>query len=108
MRFVQDFSGTAFLQSDPDTVFTARVRVDLNRISIDADGTEIGSWRHDAVAVSPVKDKVHLTADGETLVIDLEGQEFFLDLLGVQKPDVGGDEFFPDFRMAAPKAICAD
>ena len=83
MRHVQDFSGNAYLLNDPDTVFAAQVKVDLNRITINTDGTEIGSWRHDEVTITDVKDHIHLTADGETLVIDMDGRDFFLDLLGI-------------------------
>ncbi len=80
---VHDFYGSVFLLDDPDSVLDAKVTVDLNRVIIQADNAEIGSWRHADVNVKKVKGKVHLIADGETLVLEVEGQEFFLDLLGV-------------------------
>ncbi|MDJ0953230.1 MAG: hypothetical protein QNJ81_06085 [Acidimicrobiia bacterium] len=79
---MHDFYGSVFLLDDPDSVLDAKVTVDLNRVIIQADNTEIGAWRHADVRVKKVKGKVHLIADDETLVLELEGQEFFLDLLG--------------------------
>ncbi len=80
---MHDFYGTVFLLDDPDSVLDAKVTVDLNRVTIQADNAEIGSWRHADIDVKKVKGQVHLIADGETLVLSVEGQEFFLDLLGV-------------------------
>ncbi len=84
---MHDFYGTVFLINEPDTVLDAKVTVDLNRIVIQADGTEIGAWRHADVDVKQVKGQIRLKADGETLVLKLEGQDFFLDLLGVEEPE---------------------
>ena len=80
---MHDFYGTVFLRDDPDSVLDAKVIVDLNRIVIKADGAEIGSWRHADVKVKRVKEQIFLEADGEMLVLELDGREFFLDLLGV-------------------------
>ena len=81
---MHDFYGTVFLINEPDSVLDAKVTVDLNRVVIQADGTEIGAWRHADVEVKTVKGQVLLNADDETLVLELEGQDFFLDLLGVK------------------------
>jgi hypothetical protein len=83
---VQRFTGTAYLLEDPDSVFAAEVDLDLNRITVKADGTEIGSWKQAEILVAKAKDRVHLTADGETLVLDLEGRDFFLDMVDNQEP----------------------
>lgn len=83
---MHDFHGTVFLLDDPNSVLDAKVTVDLNRIVIKTDDTEIGSWRHSDMEIKPVKDRIHLIADGETLVLKLEGQDFFQDLLGVSEP----------------------
>ena len=84
---MHDFYGTVFLLDDPDAVLDAKVTVDLNRVVITTDDAEIGSWRHSDVDINPVKDKIHLVADGETLVLELEGQDFFQDLLGISEPE---------------------
>ena len=83
---MHDFFGTVFLIDDPDSVLDAKVTVDLNRVLIKSDDAEIGSWRHSDVEIKSVGGQVHLVADGETLVLQLEGQDFFLDLLGVNEP----------------------
>ncbi len=80
---MHDFYGTAHLLEDPESVFDAKVTVDLNKVTITSDNSEIGSWKHDDLDIRNVKGHVHLTADSETLVMKLEGQSFFLDLLGV-------------------------
>jgi len=82
---VQDFTGKLYLQEDPDTVLDAKVTVDLNEVTVYGDSTEIGSWRHADVIIRPIRDEIYLTADGETLVLQLHGSDFFLDLLGVEK-----------------------
>lgn len=75
------FTGTVYLRDDPETVLDANVVIDANTIAVEADGTEIGSWPRKDVAVEGVGNEVHLTADGETLVLDVEGEDFLLDLL---------------------------
>jgi hypothetical protein len=82
---VQDFTGTVHLANEPDAVLDARVTVDLNRVLIRAEDTEIGSWPHADVVVKKVKDEIYLTADGDTFVLQLENSAFFLDLLGVSE-----------------------
>ncbi len=82
---MQRFTGSAYLIDDPDSVFTAEVDLDLNRITVKADGTEIGSWKQADVTVARTKDRVHLTADGDTLVLDLEARDFFLDMFNVDE-----------------------
>ncbi len=84
---MHDFHGTVFLLDNPDSVIDAKVTVDLNRIVIRMDDAEIGSWLHSDVEIKPVEDRVHLVADGETLVLALDGQDFFQDLLGVSEPE---------------------
>lgn len=81
--FVHDFTGTVYLADEPDAVLDAKVTIDLNRVLIRAAGAEIGSWPHGDVAVTKAKDGVHLVADGETLILNLENEGFFLDLMGV-------------------------
>lgn len=89
---MQDFTGTVHLAAEPEAVLDARVTVDLNRVLIRAADAEIGSWPHADVDVKKVKDEIHLTADGETLILQLENGAFFLDLLGVsdQEPPARG------------------
>lgn len=82
---MQDFSGKLYLQDDPDTILDAKVTVDLNEVTVFGDNTEIGSWRHADVIIRPIREEIYLTADGETLVLQLDGSDFFLDLLGVEK-----------------------
>ena len=82
---MQDFSGKLYLQDDPDTVLDAKVTVDLNQVTVYGDNTEIGSWRHADVIIRPIREDICLTADGETLVLQLDGSDFFLDLLGVEE-----------------------
>ena len=86
LQHVQRFTGTAHLLDDPDGVFNAEVDLDLNNITVKADGTEIGTWKQAQLSVARAKDQVHLTADGETLVLDLDQRDFFLDMLGVEEP----------------------
>ena len=76
---MQDFTGKLYLQEDPDTVLDAKVTVDLNEVTVYGDSTEIGSWRHADVIIRPIRDEIYLTADGETLVLQLHGSDFFLD-----------------------------
>jgi hypothetical protein len=78
---VHDFYGTASLLDEPDSGFDAKVTVDLNRVIIQTDDTEIGAWRHSDLDVKKVEGQVHLKADDDILILELEGQEFFLDLL---------------------------
>lgn len=84
---VHEFPGTMYLLTDPETILDARVKVDLTRITVIADGTEIGTWRHEEVKFKKVDGVIHLAADEETLVLDLEGRDFLLDLLGVGDPE---------------------
>jgi hypothetical protein len=86
---VHEFTGTTYLLNEPDTVLDARVKVDLTAITVLADGTEVGNWKHDEVKASRVDKAVHLTANGETLVLNLEDPGFLLDLLGVDDPGPG-------------------
>lgn len=83
---MQRFTGTAYLLDDPKSVFDAEVDLDLNSIAVKADGTEIGRWKQTDIAVAKSNDLVHMTADGETLVLDLESRDFFLDMLAVEEP----------------------
>jgi hypothetical protein len=87
---VQRFTGTGYLLEDPDSVFAAEVDLDLNNIAIKADGTEIGCWKQAAVSVVRSDELVHLIADGETLVLDLESRDFFLDMIEVEEPEPVG------------------
>lgn len=80
---MHDFYGTVRLLDEPDAALDAKVTLDLNRVSIHSGDAEIGSWPHADVVVKKVKDGLHLSADGETLLLDLENGDFFLDLLGV-------------------------
>jgi hypothetical protein len=82
---VHDFHGTVHLASEPDAALEAKVTVDLNRVLIRSGDHEIGSWPHQDVAVSKVDDAVHMVADGETLVLNLDKADFLLDLLGVDE-----------------------
>ncbi len=84
---MHDFYGTVHLPNEPDSTLDAKVSVDLNRVIIQADDSEIGSWRHGDVKIGKIGDQVLLRADGEELVLQLEGQDFFLDLLGANEPD---------------------
>jgi hypothetical protein len=83
---VNEFAGNTYLLDDPDTVLDARVKVDLSNITVMADGTEIGKWKHDEVKASRVGNLIHLRANGETLVIAVDDPSFLLDLLGVETP----------------------
>lgn len=87
-QVVHEFAGTTYLLTEPDTILDANVKVDLTRITVIADGAEIGAWHHDAVKVNKVDDVVHLTAGGETLVLDVDGRDLLLDLLGFSDPDL--------------------
>lgn len=87
---MHEFIGTTYLLTEPNTILDARVKVDLSTIAVLADGTEVGSWRHDEVQASRVDKVVHLTASGETLVLELEDPGFLLDLLGVDDPGPAG------------------
>lgn len=80
---VHDFTGKVHLLDEPDHILDAKVTVDLNRVLIRSGDAEIGSWPHADVDLAKVDKKIHLTADGETLVLDLENGDFFLDLMGV-------------------------
>ena len=80
---MHDFYGSVYLLDEPDGILQAKVTVDLNRVVITADNTEIGAWSHGDVDVKVVRERVHMTTDDETLVLELEGQDFFLDLLGI-------------------------
>ena len=79
---MHDFHGTIHLLDEPDQVLDAKVTVDLNRVLVRADGAEIGSWRHADVEVQKSEDGIHMTADGETLVLNMENRDLLLDLLG--------------------------
>jgi hypothetical protein len=83
---VNEFAGNTYLLDDPDTILDARIKVDLTNITVIADGTEIGSWKHDEVKVSRVDKLIHLRANDETLVIAVDNPGFLLDLLGVETP----------------------
>ncbi len=117
---MHDFYGTVHLRNEPDTVLDAKVSVDLNRVLIQVDGSEIGSWPHSDVNVRKDGREVLFRADGETLVFELEGQEFFLDLLGVTEtppkkgrrrrskaPDWSGDEL-PQPNLIDKKALALE
>lgn len=82
---VHDFTGTVHLVDEPDAVLDAKVTVDLNRVLVRAADAEIGSWPHSDIKVKKAKDGVLLIADEETLVLNLENEGFFLDLLGVEE-----------------------
>lgn len=82
---MHNFTGTVHLQDEPDAVLDAKVVVDLNRILIRAGEAEIGSWPHADVAIEKKPDGIHLAADGEVLVLELENGGFFLDLMGVNE-----------------------
>ena len=84
---MHDFHGKIHLLDEPDQALDAKVTVDLNRVLVRADGAEIGSWRHTDVEVRKVEDGIHLTADGETLVLKMENRDLLLDLLGGSEPD---------------------
>lgn len=68
---------------EPDAVLAAKVTVDLNRVIVRAGDSEIGSWPHAGIRLQKVDKDVHMTADGETLVLTLDNADFFLDLMGV-------------------------
>jgi len=87
---VHEFTGTTYLLNEPDTILDARVKVDLSTITVLADETEVGNWRHDEVKTSRKDKVIHLTANGETLVLQLEDPGFLLDLLGVDDPGPAG------------------
>lgn len=87
---VQRFTGTGYLLDEPDSIFAAEVELDLSSIAIKADGTEIGRWKQSDVVVKKSNDLVHLTADGDTLVFDLESRDFFLDMVTVEEPEPVG------------------
>lgn len=80
---LHDFFGTVHLADDPASALEAKVTIDLHRVIIWSGKTEIGSWPHQKIKVSREKDGIHLEADGETLILELEKDEAFLDLLGV-------------------------
>ena len=82
---MHDFHGTVHLASEPDAALEAKVTVDLNRVLIRSGDHEIGSWPHHDVSISKVDDVVHMVADGETLVLELDKADFLLDLLGVDE-----------------------
>jgi hypothetical protein len=125
---VHDFYGTVRLLDEPDAALDAKVTLDLNRVSIRAGDAEIGSWPHADVVLKKVEDGLHLSADGETLLLDLENGDFFMDLLGVNddpKPtrkrrtkktkaapvaaaDVSPPDSFGDLRTKAAAAYLED
>ncbi len=80
---MHSFTGQVHLKDEPDAVLAAKVTVDLNRVIVRAADSEIGSWPHAAIRLQKVDDYVHMTADGETLVLSLDNAGFFLDLMGV-------------------------
>lgn len=82
---LHNFTGKVHLLHEPDAVLDAKVVVDLNRVLIRAGDAEIGSWPHADVALKRKDDGIHLKADGEVLVLDLENSGFFLDLMGVNE-----------------------
>jgi len=84
---VHDFYGSVYLLDEPEGTLQSKVTVDLNRVVVTADNTEIGAWSHGEVDVKVVDDRVHLITDDETLVLEIEGQDFFLDLLGVSREE---------------------
>jgi hypothetical protein len=112
---VHEFAGTTYLLNEPDAILEARVKVDLSTIAVVADGTEVGNWKHDEVKASRVDKVVHLTAGGETLVLELDDPGFLLDLLGVDdpgpagkrrkraRPDYASDSRHTPFSLADPK-----
>ncbi|MDJ0923574.1 MAG: hypothetical protein QNJ77_03350 [Acidimicrobiia bacterium] len=80
---MHNFTGKVHLANEPDAALDAKVLVDLNRILIRAGDAEIGSWQHNDVRIAKKQDGIHLATEGETLVLQLENGEFFLDLMGV-------------------------
>ena len=82
---MHDFAGKVHLLDEPEQFLDAKVIVDLNRVLIRASDAEIGSWPHADIGLERVDGDIHLTADGETLVLALENAEFFLDLMGVNE-----------------------
>lgn len=86
---MHNFTGKVHLIDEPDAVLDAKVVVDLNRILIRAGDAELGSWPHADVAIKKRGDGIHLTADNEVLVLNLENGGFFLDLMGVDEPQPG-------------------
>ncbi len=80
---MHNFTGKVHLIDEPDQILDARVTVDLNRVLIRAGDAEIGSWPHADIALREIDGDIHLTADGDTLVLALENGGFFLDLMGV-------------------------
>ena len=80
---VHNFTGKVHLIDEPDEILDAKVTVDLNRVLIRSGDAEIGSWPHADIALEKVDKNIHLKADGETLVLAIEGGDFFLDLIGV-------------------------
>jgi hypothetical protein len=89
---LHSFTGKVHLLAEPDGVLDANVVVDLNRIVVRAADAEIGSWPHADVRITKKGDGIHLKADGEVLVLNLENSGFFLDLMGVNEsqPSRGG------------------
>jgi hypothetical protein len=87
---LHDFFGTVHLENDPESELEAKVTVDLHRVIIWSGKTEIGSWPHQKLTVTREKDGVHLEADGETLVLNLEKDQAFLALLGFEAEDASG------------------
>ena len=86
---MHDFYGTVHLIDEPDAVLDAKVTVDLNRVLIRAGDAEIGSWPHADLDIKKRGDGIHLGADKETLVLNIENGDFFLDLLGINdSPEV--------------------
>ena len=82
---MHSFTGKVHLLAEPDGVLDANVVVDLNRIVVRAADAEIGSWPHADVRITQKGDGIHMKADGEVLVLDLENSGFFLDLMGVNE-----------------------
>jgi hypothetical protein len=80
---VHNFTGKVHLIDEPDQVLDAKVTVDLNRVLIRSGDTEIGSWPHADLNLEKAEKVIHLRAHGETLVLDLDNVDFFLDLMGV-------------------------
>ncbi|MDJ0663227.1 MAG: hypothetical protein QNJ75_01625 [Acidimicrobiia bacterium] len=117
---MNDFYGSVYLLDEPEGTLQAKVTVDLNRVVVTADNTEIGAWSHSEVDVRVVNERVHLRTQEETLVLEIEGQDFFLDLLGVSReepkkgrrrrkkePDYSGERETP-FSLANFKQIALD
>ena len=82
---MHDFYGTVHLADEPDAVLDAKVTVDLNRVLIRAADAEIGSWPHADLEIKKRQDGIHLHADDETLVLNIDNGDFFLDLLGIDE-----------------------